>query len=169
MGDFAGLIARYGLTAVFLFTFLENIGLPIPAFPVLMLAGAYASTRHAALLMVLVAAVGGALLGMRSGTRSDDGRGKGAYAPLPGIVQSRRLPGAGRRRISPPDGGDDPLREVPSGREHDRAAAGGGLRGADIRFPAAGLAGALLWAGAAVALDSPSGSGSPRRRAACRG
>jgi membrane protein DedA with SNARE-associated domain len=62
MGDFAGLVARYGLAAVFLFTFLENVGLPIPAFPVLMLAGAYASTRHATLLMVLVAAVAGALL-----------------------------------------------------------------------------------------------------------
>jgi len=47
MGDFAGLVARYGLSAVFLFTFLENVGLPIPAFPVLMLLGAYASTRHA--------------------------------------------------------------------------------------------------------------------------
>jgi len=62
MDDFAGLVARYGLTAVFLFTFLENIGLPIPAFPVLMLAGAYASTRHATLLMILVAAIAGALL-----------------------------------------------------------------------------------------------------------
>jgi len=62
MDDFAGLVARYGLAAVFLFTFLENLGLPIPAFPVLMLAGAYASTRHATLLMVLVAAIAGALL-----------------------------------------------------------------------------------------------------------
>src|SRR5512140_2264325 len=56
MGDITALVARYGLTAVFLFTFLENTGLPIPAFPVLMLAGAYASTRHAALLMILAAA-----------------------------------------------------------------------------------------------------------------
>jgi len=62
LDDFAGLVARYGVIAVFLFTFLENTGLPIPAFPVLMLAGAYASTRHATLLMVLVAAVAGALL-----------------------------------------------------------------------------------------------------------
>ena len=62
MGDFGAFIARYGLTAVFLFTFLENTGLPIPAFPVLMLAGAYASTRHATLLMILVAAAAGALL-----------------------------------------------------------------------------------------------------------
>ena len=40
MDDFAVLVARYGLAAVFFFTFLENVGLPIPAFPVLMLAGA---------------------------------------------------------------------------------------------------------------------------------
>ena len=62
MDDFAVLVSRYGLAAIFLFTFLENVGLPIPAIPVLMLAGAYASTRHATLLMVLVAAVAGALL-----------------------------------------------------------------------------------------------------------
>jgi len=46
MDDFAGLVARYGLTAVFLFTFLENTGLPIPAFPVLMLAGAARRVRR---------------------------------------------------------------------------------------------------------------------------
>src|SRR3989304_193222 len=62
MDDFAVLVARYGLAAVFLFTFLENVGLPIPAFPVLMLAGAYASARHAALPLVVSAAVAGALL-----------------------------------------------------------------------------------------------------------
>src|SRR5512147_1881990 len=62
MDDFAVLVARYGLAAVFLFTFLENVGLPIPAFPVLMLAGAYASARHAAVPLVVGAAVAGALL-----------------------------------------------------------------------------------------------------------
>jgi len=43
-------------------------------------------------------------------------------------------------------------------REHDHAAAGGGLRGAGIRFPAAGPGRSSLWAGAAVALDSLSGA-----------
>jgi membrane protein DedA with SNARE-associated domain len=62
MDDFAVLFARYGLAAVFLFTFLENVGLPIPAFPVLMLAGAYASTRHGAVPLVVGAAAAGALL-----------------------------------------------------------------------------------------------------------
>ena len=59
MDDFAGFVARYGVAAVFLFTFLENAGLPIPAFPVLMLAGAYASTRHA--YLPLIVGVGGFL------------------------------------------------------------------------------------------------------------
>jgi membrane protein DedA with SNARE-associated domain len=62
MDGFAGLVARYGLAAVFLFTFLENVGLPIPAFPVLMLAGAYASARHTAVPLVVGVAVAGALL-----------------------------------------------------------------------------------------------------------
>ena len=62
MDGFALLVARYGVTAVFLFTFLENVGLPIPAFPVLMLAGAYASTRYAAVPLVVGVASAGALL-----------------------------------------------------------------------------------------------------------
>ena len=56
------LVARYGLAAVFLITFLENAGLPIPAFPVLMLAGAYASTRLTAVPLIAGVAVLGALL-----------------------------------------------------------------------------------------------------------
>ncbi|HWS14732.1 MAG TPA: DedA family protein, partial [Candidatus Methylomirabilis sp.] len=62
MDDIAVLVARYGLAAVFLFTFLENAGLPIPAFPVLMLAGAFASAQHTALPLVVGVAVAGALL-----------------------------------------------------------------------------------------------------------
>jgi membrane protein DedA with SNARE-associated domain len=62
MDGFATFVARYGIAAVFLLTFLENIGLPIPVFPVLMLAGAYASTRHAVLPWMVCAAVAGALL-----------------------------------------------------------------------------------------------------------
>ena len=62
MDGVAVLVARYGLAAVFLITFLENAGLPIPAFPVLMLAGAYASARHTAVPLVVGAAVAGALL-----------------------------------------------------------------------------------------------------------
>jgi membrane protein DedA with SNARE-associated domain len=62
VGDFGAFVARHGAAAVFLFTFLENTGLPVPAFPILMLAGAYAATRHAALGLALLAAAAGALL-----------------------------------------------------------------------------------------------------------
>ncbi len=62
MDDFAVLVARYGLAAVFLFTFLENIGLPDSGVPGADARGAYASTRHATLLMIVGAAVAGALL-----------------------------------------------------------------------------------------------------------
>jgi len=62
MDDFTVLVARYGLVAVFLLTFLENAGLPIPAFPVLMLAGAYAAARLSDVPLIVAAAVLGALL-----------------------------------------------------------------------------------------------------------
>src|SRR3989337_461806 len=67
MDDFAVLVSRYGLAAIFLFTFLENVGLPIPAFPVLMLAGAYASTMHTAVPLVVGVAVAAALLAAGGG------------------------------------------------------------------------------------------------------
>jgi len=62
MDEFAVLVARYGLAAIFLFAFLENVGFPIPAIPILMIAGAYASARHTAVPLVLGVAVAGALL-----------------------------------------------------------------------------------------------------------
>ena len=153
MDDFAGLVARYGLTAVFLFTFLENAGLPIPAFPVLMLAGAYASTRHATLLMILVAAVAGALLADAIWYLVGRWKGKGVLTHLcrvsfnPDACLERAVDGFHRRMaatilfakflpgvntIMPPLAG---VSAVPVS-----------------VFLLLDLAGALLWAGAAVAL-----------------
>jgi membrane protein DedA with SNARE-associated domain len=153
MGDFAGPLARYGLTAVFLFTFLENIGLPIPAFPVLMLAGAYASTRHSTLLMVLVAAAGGALLADTIWYLVGRWKGKGVLTHLcrvsfnPDACLERAVDGFHRRMaatilsakflpgvntIMPPLAGVSAV-PIPV-------------------FLLLDLAGALLWAGAAVAL-----------------
>ncbi len=153
MDDFALLVARYGLAAVFLFTFLENAGLPIPAFPVLMLAGAYASTRHAALLMVLVAAVAGALLADAIWYLVGRWKGKGVLTHLcrvsfnPDACLERAVDGFHRRMaatilfakflpgvntIMPPLAG---VSAVPVS-----------------VFLLLDLAGALLWAGAAVAL-----------------
>jgi membrane protein DedA with SNARE-associated domain len=102
--DFAGFVARYGITAVFLFTFLENLGLPIPAFPVLMLAGAYASTRHAALLLILGAAVAGALLADGIWYLVGRWRGKGVLTHLckvsfnPDACLERAVDGFHRRK-----------------------------------------------------------------------
>ncbi|MGB7630119.1 MAG: VTT domain-containing protein [Candidatus Deferrimicrobium sp.] len=153
MDDFAGLFARYGLTTVFLFTFLENTGLPIPAFPVLMLAGAYASTRHATILMVLLAAVAGALLADTIWYLVGRWKGKGVLTHLcrvsfnPDACLERAVDGFHRRiaatillakflpgvnTIMPPLAG---VSAVPAS-----------------VFLLLDLAGALLWAGAAVAL-----------------
>jgi membrane protein DedA with SNARE-associated domain len=153
MGDFAGFVSRYGLTAVFLFTFLENTGLPIPAFPVLMLAGAYASTRHATLLMILAAAAAGALLADTIWYLVGRWKGKGVLTHLcrvsfnPDACLERAVDGFHRRMaatilfakflpgvntIMPPLAG---VSAVPAS-----------------VFLLLDLAGALLWAGAAVAL-----------------
>jgi len=153
MDDFAGLVARYGVTAVFLFTFLENTGLPVPAFPVLMLAGAYASTRHATLLMILVAAAAGALLADAIWYLVGRWKGKGVLTHLcrvsfnPDACLERAVDGFHRRMaatiifakflpgvntIMPPLAG---VSAVPIS-----------------VFLLLDLAGALLWAGAAVAL-----------------
>ena len=153
MGDFAGPLARYGLTAVFLFTFLENTGLPIPAFPVLMLAGAYASTRHSTLLMVLVAAAGGALLADMIWYLVGRWKGKGVLTHLcrvsfnPDACLERAVDGFHRRMaatilsakflpgvntIMPPLAG---VAAMPF-----------------LFFLLLDFAGALLWAGTAVAL-----------------
>ena len=171
MDDLAGLVARYGLTAVFLFTFLENTGLPIPAFPVLMLAGAYASTRHTTLLMILVAAVAGALLADAIWYLIGRWKGKGVLTHLcrvsfnPDACLERAVDGFHRRMaativfakflpgvntIMPPLAG---VSAVPIS-----------------VFLLLDLAGALSCGPARPSpWDSPSGSGSPRRRAACRG
>lgn len=153
MGELGAFIARYGLTAVFLFTFLENTGLPIPAFPVLMIAGAYASTRHATLLMILAAAAGGALLADALWYLVGRWKGKGVLTHLcrvsfnPDACLERAVDGFHRRMaatilfakflpgvntIMPPLAG---VSAVPL-----------------PVFLLLDLAGAILWAGAAVGL-----------------
>jgi len=62
MNWFPAAVTMYSGIGVFLFSFAENAGLPIPAFPVLMVAGALAQSGRASLPWVLVGAVGGALL-----------------------------------------------------------------------------------------------------------
>jgi len=59
---FPAAVTMYSGIGVFLFSFAENVGLPIPAFPVLMVAGALSQSGRASLPWVLAGAVGGALL-----------------------------------------------------------------------------------------------------------
>jgi membrane protein DedA with SNARE-associated domain len=104
--DFAGIVARYGVTAVFLFTFLENLGLPIPAFPVLMIAGAYVSTRHAYLPLIVGVAVAGALLADGIWYLVGRWRGKGVLTHLcrvsfnPDACLERAVDGFHRRKAA---------------------------------------------------------------------
>lgn len=57
MSQLAHLIQTYGLLIVFGTVLLEQIGLPIPAFPVLIVAGALAVDGHANWVLVLMASV----------------------------------------------------------------------------------------------------------------
>ncbi len=71
------LLARHGAAVVFVFAFLEQIGAPVPAIPVLIVAGAVATTNGASVLPLVLLAVAGALaadtiwfsLGRRYGSR----------------------------------------------------------------------------------------------------
>ena len=57
----AEMIARYGGAAAFLVSFLENIGLPFPALPFLMLGGALSLSGDVSFPLVVAGAVAGAL------------------------------------------------------------------------------------------------------------
>ncbi len=61
MDGFPALIARYGGAAIFLVSFLENIGLPFPAFPFLLLGGAFSVSQTVSFPLVVAGAVAGAM------------------------------------------------------------------------------------------------------------
>src|SRR2546429_6645442 len=56
MNDLLDVLVRYGYLVVFGWVFAEQIGLPIPAMPVLLAAGAMAGTGRLSLVVVLVLA-----------------------------------------------------------------------------------------------------------------
>jgi hypothetical protein len=56
MDDLVDVLVRYGYLVVFGWVFAEQIGLPIPAMPVLLAAGAMAGTGRLSLVLVLVLA-----------------------------------------------------------------------------------------------------------------
>jgi len=62
MEQIAGLIAQFGLLAVFLTVLLDEGGLPLPSWPLLAAAGAMAFTGSISLPAVIAAAVGGSIV-----------------------------------------------------------------------------------------------------------
>ena len=63
MDWFPGMIVTYGAAAVFLAAFVENLGVPFPAYPLIMLAGAFAASDLLFLPRILAAATLGAMAG----------------------------------------------------------------------------------------------------------
>src|SRR2546429_9207744 len=63
MNDLLDVLVRYGYLVVFGWVFAEQIGLPIPAMPVLLAAGAMAGAGRLSLVPVLVLAGAGSLAG----------------------------------------------------------------------------------------------------------
>lgn len=75
MDWFSLLISRYGGAAIFLVSFIENIGFPLPAFPVLVLAGALSAAGQSSFPVLIAGAVLGALVA--DGIWYDLGRRRG--------------------------------------------------------------------------------------------
>ncbi len=153
MDGFADLVARYGLAAVFLVTFLENAGLPVPAFPVLMLAGAYASARHTAVPLVVGVAIAGALLADGIWYSIGRWRGKRVLDHLcrvsfnPDACLERAVDGFHRRKSA-----TILFAKFLPGVNTIMPPLAGVVSMSFLLFLLVDFAGALLWAGAGVAL-----------------
>lgn len=153
MEEMSELLAQYGLMLVFANVFLTQVGLPLPAIPTLVVAGALAYEGQIGLAPVLIAAVGGSLLGdmvwffagRRYGYRVLKTLCRVAIEPdscvkqtennferwgAPSLLVAKFVPGFAT--VAPPLAGATRLRFVP--------------------FVLYSAAGALLWAGVAVAL-----------------
>ena len=106
MGSFGEFFAQHVVAAAFLFSFAENIGLPLPVFPVLVLAGAWASTRHSLLGMIVAVAVLGALLADVAWYFAGRWRGKSVLSGLcrmsfnPDACLERAVDGFHRRKVA---------------------------------------------------------------------
>lgn len=60
--NLASVVSQYGLAVVFGNVFMEQIGLPIPAIPTLVVAGAFAASGKLPLVAVFLAALGGCVI-----------------------------------------------------------------------------------------------------------
>ncbi len=76
------MIARYGGAGIFLISFLENIGLPFPAFPFLMIGGAFSVSGTVSFPLVVAGAVAGALGADLLWYAAGKWRGKGVLVKL---------------------------------------------------------------------------------------
>ncbi len=63
MTQVTAFIQSYGLAAVFLSTFIEQLGLPLPSYPVLLLAGALSYSSGDPLITIVLVAAAGAVAG----------------------------------------------------------------------------------------------------------
>jgi len=79
---FPRMVATYGGAAIFLLSFLENIGLPVPAFPFFLLAGGYSAAGVVSLPLILAGAVAGAVGADLIWYRVGKWRGKGVLSFL---------------------------------------------------------------------------------------
>src|SRR5262245_15707191 len=61
--DLTGLVQNYGLALVFLSAFIEQLGLPLPSYPVLVIAGALSLAGGDPLILIVAVGALGVLLG----------------------------------------------------------------------------------------------------------
>jgi membrane protein DedA with SNARE-associated domain len=104
VGGIEGFIGAYGGIAIFLASLVENLGLPFPTFPLIVLAGAFAASGHLSLPGILAAAILGAMTGDLAWFYVGRWRGKGVLSHLcrisfnPDACLERAVDGFHRRR-----------------------------------------------------------------------
>src|SRR5512135_1452778 len=106
MGELVGFIHKYGSAAIFVASLVENLGVPFPAFPLIVLAAAFASSGILFLPAVLAAAVLGAVAGDLAWYIAGVRRGREVLFHLcrisfnPDACLERAVDGFHRRKIS---------------------------------------------------------------------
>ncbi len=106
MGGIEGFLGTYGNLAVFLASLIENLGMPIPVFPLIVLAGAFSATGLLSFPGILGAAILGALAGDVAWFYAGRWRGKEILFHLcrlsfnPDACLERAVDGFHRRKIA---------------------------------------------------------------------
>lgn len=153
MGEFVGYIREYGAGAIFAASLIENLGLPFPAYPLIILAAAFAASRILSLPAILAAAVLGALAGDAAWYYVGRHRGIGVLSHLcrvsfnPDACLERAVDGFHRRKTA-----TIIFAKFLPGVNLIMPPLAGVARMPILAFLALDLLGALLWAGSAAAL-----------------